>query len=247
VNAEGPVLPLLARTSLAEATADLLRERIIQGSFEPGARLVEVEIARQLGISRAPVREALAMLRAEGLARDEPGRGTYVTVLDRRDVEDVYQVRAAIESGAARLVIEQDDPQSYAALEAALDAMREAAARGDRRAFIEADLSLHGVLCSRSGNDRLYRMWETQTGLMRALIRLETERLVSTFGPILEEHENLVAEIRSGDPDRATAAAWSLFKRTSQVLADGLEAPEPEESSPSVPVGARIAIGDPAG
>ncbi len=222
VVTNGPPLPPFTRTSLVEATAEVLRDRIIGGSFKPGARLVETEIARQLGTSRAPVREALATLKAEGLTRDEPGRGTYVTVLGRRDVEEIYELRAAIESAAARLVIEQDDQGSLDALDRALAAMGAAADLGDRMAFIEADLALHGVLCRAAGNERLFRTWEKQTGLMRALIRPETERLGSSFEPILEEHTNLVREIRSGSIERASSAAWSLFRRTSRVLADGV-------------------------
>ena len=79
-----------------------------------------------------------------------------------------------------------------------------------------------------SGNDRLYRMSETQTGLLRTLIRLEVERVVHQFEPVLEEHANLVAEIRSGDRMRAADAVWTLFRRTSRVL---IGAPEPTEET----------------
>jgi len=217
-------LPTLAHTSLAEATTELLRERIIQGTFAPGERLVEVEIARQLGTSRGPVREALAALRAEGLTRDDPHRGSYVTSLQDRDIIDVYEVRAALETGAAFLVIERNDPETLVALEAALGLMRAAVAAEDRAAFVEADLSLHATLCRGSGNERLYRMSETQTGLLRTLIRLEVERVVHQFEPVMEEHANLVAEIRSGDRMRAAVAVWTLFRRTSRVL---IGEPEP--------------------
>lgn len=215
---EAPTLSPLARTSLSEATAELLRERIIAGAFEPGARLVEADIARQIGTSRGPVREALAMLRAEGLVRDEPGRGTYVASLGRRDIEEIYEVRAGLESVAARLVIERHDDAALAALDRALERMQRASARGDRQAFVDADLALHGELCTLSGNDRLYRAWEAQIGLLRTLIRLEIGTLVETLDPLIEEHVRLVDEIRSGDPDRATSACWGLFRGTSRLL-----------------------------
>jgi len=218
-------LPTLAHTSLAEATTELLRERIIQGTFAPGERLIEVEIARQLGTSRGPVREALAALRAEGLTRDDPHRGSYVTSLQDRDIIDVYEVRAALETGAAFLVMERNDPETLDRLEAALGLMRAAVVADDRPAFVEADLSLHATLCRGSGNERLYRMSETQTGLLRTLIRLEVERVVHQFEPVMEEHANLVAEIRSGDRMRAADAVWTLFRRTSRVLISG---PQPE-------------------
>lgn len=237
---DGRDLPALARTSLTDATTELLRERIIQGAFAPGQRLVEVEIARQLGTSRGPVREALAVLRAEGLTRDEPGRGSYVTALRDRDVEEVYEVRAALETGAAFLVIERNDPAVMDVLDAALGEMRRAALAHERAAFVEADLGLHAALCRGSGNERLYRMSENQTGLLRTLIRLEMERVVERFEPLLEEHSKLVAEVRSGDRTRAATAVWSLFRRTSRVLIGGMEPAPDEQPAGSMGDGPRV-------
>ena len=94
------------------------------------------------------------------------------------------------------------------------------------------------MICTQSGNARLLRMWGTQIGLTRSLIRLETERLASTFGPILDEHENFVAEIRSRDSARASTAAWSLFRRTSAVLVDGVASTGPNEEPARLRVGA---------
>ncbi len=163
------------------------------------------------------------MLRAEGLVDEEPGRGAFVAILDARAIEEVYEVRAALESAAARLVIARNDPRDRDELEAALGAMRRAAASGDRLALVDADLALHGTLCRISGNKRLYRIWENQVGLLRAFIRLETSRLVPAFEPLVDEHAHLVAEIGSGDPERAEAACWALFARTSRLLIEALE------------------------
>jgi len=218
------VLPPLPRTSLADSTAELIRERIFAGAFAPGSRLVEADLARQLQTSRAPVREALAMLRAEGLAREEPGRGTYVASLGRRDIEEIYEVRAGLESVAARLIIERNDRSALMRLDRALDEMRGVAATGDRRAFVDADIALHGELCAQSRNGRLLRAWESQIGLLRTLIRLEIENLVQNLDPLIEEHGRLVAEIRSLDPARASEACWHLFRHTSGLLVRNLPA-----------------------
>jgi DNA-binding GntR family transcriptional regulator len=218
---QGSDLPALTRSSLADATAALLRERILDGTFPPGGRLVEADIARQLRTSRGPVREALVMLRAEGLARDEPGRGSFVAELTARDVEEIYEIRAALESAAALLVIERGDVAKLGELDRALEEMRRYAAAGDRGAFIDADLSLHGALCRLSGNQRLYQAWEAQVGLLRALIKLETTRLTATLEPLVVDHERLVDELRSGDSDRATRACWALFRDTSRLITEG--------------------------
>jgi DNA-binding GntR family transcriptional regulator len=215
-------LPPLARTSLSEGTAELIRERIFAGALEAGSRLVEADIARQLGTSRGPVREALAMLRAEGIVREEMGRGTFVASLGSRDIEEIYEVRAGLESVAARLIIERNDEPALAALDRALSGMREASTQGDRGAFVDADLALHGELCTRSGNVRLLRAWEAQIGLLRTLIRIEITTLVETLDPLIVEHQRLVEEIRSGDPGRASEACWALFRGTSKLLTQGM-------------------------
>src|ERR671927_1179987 len=94
--------PLAPRATLADSTADALRERILAGLFGPGERLVEAEIARQLRISRGPVREALAKLREEALVRDEPRRGWFVSELTADDIREIYELRAAIEARGAQ-------------------------------------------------------------------------------------------------------------------------------------------------
>ena len=119
------------------------------------------------------------------------------------------------------LVIERGNLAEFAALDVALAEMRRTAKLGDRAAFVDADLSLHGELCRLSGNERLYQAWETQVGLLRALIRLEITRLVATLDPLIVEHENLVAELRSGDLERATRACWALFRDTSRRITEG--------------------------
>src|SRR3989442_8712193 len=98
-----PLRPLQAPRPLAEDAADLIREQILAGGFRQGEHLVEAKIARQLNVSRGPVREAFKLLRAEGLLDEEPRRGTFVVSLSGDDVREIYDLRAAIEATAARL------------------------------------------------------------------------------------------------------------------------------------------------
>lgn len=210
--------PIEARTR-ASSAAELLREKILDGSLPPGTRLIEADIARQLRISRGPVREALAALRAEGLVHEEAPRGVSVAELTAKDIDEIYQVRASLESGAARLVIAADEPEARDRLVRALDQMRSAAAREDRVEFVEADLALHEELCRVSGNKRLLQAWEAQVGLLRTLIRMETVAGRASFGPLLEDHERFVARIVEGDAARATDECWELFKRSNAMLA----------------------------
>jgi DNA-binding GntR family transcriptional regulator len=192
--------------TLTESTADALRERILAGGFAPAERLVEMDIARRLGISRGPVREALARLREEGLVRDVARRGWFVEQLTPDDLDEIYVLRAALESRAARLIIERGDTAALDTLGELLDGLRAAAAGGDREAFAQLDLDFHEQIVRLSGNTRLHRAFVQQAGVLRTLLRLEISTLYETLDGLLAEHEWLLAELRSGSVQRAEAA-----------------------------------------
>lgn len=208
--------PLAVPATLTESTADALRERILAGSFPPAQRLVEAEIARQLGISRGPVREALARLREEGLVRDIGRRGWFVHELTAEDLREIYVLRAALESRAARLILEREDTAALDALTGIVNELRAAAARSDREAFARLDFEFHEQLTRLSGNRRLHRAFVQQAGVLRTLLRLEITAVYETLDGILTEHEWLLGEIRSNSVERAEAAC-------EQHLAQALE------------------------
>lgn len=197
--------PLRAAQTLAEQTADLLRERIIAGDFRSGERLVEARIASQLQISRGPVREALKQLREEGLVREEPRRGAFVTSPTLEDVRDVYDLRAAIEARAARLVIRNEDPTAVEALERAVERIEEAARAGDLARMVRSDYEFHETLCRVSGNRRLHDAFVRNASALRALLRLEEERFYASFESIWHQHRELLDAVRAADGARAEA------------------------------------------
>jgi DNA-binding GntR family transcriptional regulator len=198
--------PLEPRATLAHTAADALRERILAGLFAPGERLYEAEIARQLGISRGPVREALAKLREEALVRDEPRRGWFVSELTANDIREIYELRSAIEARAARLIIQRDGEGAFAELDAQLERLREAAAADDRERFAQLDFEFHEELTRLSGNSRLHRVFVNQAGVLRTLLRLEITTQYTSLDGLLSEHEHLLKEIQSRDRARAEAA-----------------------------------------
>jgi DNA-binding GntR family transcriptional regulator len=197
--------PLRAPHTLAEQTADLLRERIIAGHFRSGERLVEARIASQLQISRGPVREALKQLREEGLVREEPRRGAFVASPTIEDVRDVYDLRAALEARAARLVIRNEDPTAVEALDRAVGRIEEAARAGDLARIVRSDYEFHETLCRVSGNRRLHDAFVRNASALRALLGLEEERFYESFQAIWDQHRELLETVRSGDVNRAQA------------------------------------------
>src|SRR5215204_4419920 len=139
--------PLRRAETLSDRTTELLRERILAGDFGLGERLVEARIARQLQISRGPVREALRQLRAEGLVREEPRRGSFVADLTLDDIWEIYDLRAAIESRAARNIIINRDTDALDDLRGILTRLSDAMDEDDRELFARLDLSFHERLC----------------------------------------------------------------------------------------------------
>jgi len=211
-------LPLLTRSSLSDTTADLLRQKILSGEYAPGDRLVEATVARQLGISRGPVREALSALQAEGLTTELPGRGSFVRTLSPDDIREIYDVRATLESGSIRLILERGDAGALAVLEAAVAALDAARKANDRGAFVAADLRLHEELCRASGNRRLVDAWSSQVTLLRALFRLEVDQIAEDMKVTYRSHSELVAAIKRGDADEATGVCWRLFREAAELL-----------------------------
>ncbi len=213
---ESPALqPLQAPRSLAEDAADRIREQILAGGFRQGEHLVEARIAEQLNVSRGPVREALKLLRAEGLVEEEPRRGTFVARLDGADVREIYQVRAAVEGQAAKILAssrpaaELEEMRSFAA------AIDRAIAAGDVAEVSRADLAFHEALCRLSGNARLAEVFNRYVPVLRGLLRLD-ERVYASLDEIAHQHRPLLDAIERGD---ATLAS-RLFEEHSEQAGD---------------------------
>jgi DNA-binding GntR family transcriptional regulator len=217
-------LPQLVRSSLGGATVELLRERILSGEYGPGTRLVEAEIARQLGISRGPVREALATLQGEGLTTEMRGRSSFVQILTRDDIRGIYDVRATLESGAIRLLLERNDPLAVAKVVDAAKELERASSGPLRDAFVEADLDVHEQLCRAAGNERLLRAWFGQVALLRALLRLEVAQVAADPVKTTQTHLEMVEALVAGHEQEAVDLCWRLFREAAAALGAALEA-----------------------
>jgi DNA-binding GntR family transcriptional regulator len=194
--------PLEAPRSLAEDAADRIREQILDGGFKQGEHLVEAKIAEQLNISRGPVREAFKLLRAEGLLKEEPRRGTFVVSLTAHDVREIYGLRAALEGRAGRMIARSQDPTVLARLRALADEIDRAVDAGDAVAASRADLAFHEGLCELCGNSRIHEVFMRYVPTLRGLLRLD-EHVVRSLDEISRQHRPLVEAIEAGDEETA--------------------------------------------
>jgi DNA-binding GntR family transcriptional regulator len=208
----GPA-PLENRT-LREQVADHLREEILSSRLAPGEELGEVALARSLGISRGPLREALGQLAAEGLVTIVPRRGAVVRRLTHQEFIDAYQVREALESLAIRLAVPRLSEPEKAELHRMAADMERAADAGDTDRFFEINRGFHARLVDASGNQKLVEVHGQLVAQMARLMKQSVE-LRGGMEQSAAEHRAILEAVDAGDPVRAA-----------QLLEEHIEVPQ---------------------
>ena len=192
----------LETTTLATQVQRRLEHAIYSGELKPGERLLEVELAEALQVSRASLREALRLLENKGLVVTSHRRGAYVIELTDRDVREIYRVRFLLEEHAIRCAAEHPSPELLARLDALLDDLRAAANRKDYFAIVDLDLEVHREICAATGNQRLLDIWGDLVAPTRALL-ITKYRLFDDSELITQGHQVLIDAIHQRDPNRA--------------------------------------------
>jgi DNA-binding GntR family transcriptional regulator len=201
-NAARRLEPITSPT-LVDTVVDRLRDSILSGRFAPGERLVEAELAREMGISRGPIREALALLEKDGIVMNVPRRGKFVPALDARVVEELYSLRAVLEPYAAQLIIDSLTDDKVRALKKSVALIKEAADTGDVLVLAERDIAFHNMLYNLSGHELLMQTWRDNiAGKLRLFLNITTR----THVPLIDtaaNHRVLVEAIVAKDRRRA--------------------------------------------
>lgn len=179
-----------------------LREEILANRLQAGTELQESALATQLGVSRAPVREAIGRLATEGLVVVRPRRGAVVRELSRDDFLEAYQVREALEAMAARLATFRLDDEDLARLEQLTSTMATHAEREEVDAFFEANAAFHAALVDASGNRRLRELYAQLVGQMNRY-RRRSLALRGSLHQSVAEHRAILAALAARDSDRA--------------------------------------------
>jgi DNA-binding GntR family transcriptional regulator len=213
---QAPDAPLENRT-LREQVIDHLREEILSSRLPPGTELGEVALARSLGISRGPLREALGQLTAEGLVTIVPRRGAVVTRLSRREFVDAYQVREALESLALRLAVPRLRPAEKAELHELCEQMEREAAAGNTTRFFEINREFHRLLVASSGNRKLEAVHSQLIAQMGRLMSKSAE-LRGGLEQSAAEHRAILAAIDAGDPGLAARLLEEHIEVPQRVL-----------------------------
>lgn len=219
------LLPVERRTTPG-IIADQLRQRILDGTLAPGSQLGEVQLAQRLQVSRGPVREAMQRLIQEGLLESRRHRGVFVIKLEPDDISDIYATRGVIERAAADALMRRDDREAFAALEALMKEMEEAADARDWARLSDSDLRFHETIVRASRSKRLSRMFGT--------LIAETRMCLAALEPayprprdIVDEHGALLDALSQGRHEEALERIDAHMRRAERKLEAGV-APDGE-------------------
>jgi DNA-binding GntR family transcriptional regulator len=208
---------LLSRTILADQVRDRLLEGILSGRYPPHSRIIETQVARELGTSQAPVREALRGLEAIGVVELAPFRGARVRRPSRGEILEAYAVRSALEVLAARQAVPLLTDDDVAGLLALGEAMEAGARAGDGHAVAEADAKFHGRIVELAGNATLLKVWRSLEPFSRTYITLVVPGADPEWSAHL--HTPILEALRRRDPDGVVAAIEQHFVEASENMA----------------------------
>lgn len=208
---------------LRDEVFNTLRERILKGDLKPGERLMEIHLADQLGVSRTPIREAIRMLELEGLVKMVPRKGAQVAKISREDVQDVLEVRKALDTLAVKLACDRITEDEIAKLKAEEDKFESTLKTEDATLIAEADVAFHDVIQAASKNKRLKNMI---SNLAERIYRYRFEYIKQQSDggkTLIDEHREIIKCIEEKDVEAAIRAIELHIDNQEKSIAMQLE------------------------
>ena len=197
-------LQMDAYLPLRDVVFQTLRGAILKGDLKPGERLMELQLASKLGVSRTPIREAIRMLEQEGLAVTIPRKGAEVAKMTEKDMEDVLQIRLSLEALAVRLSCENITPAALQELKVAMEDFEEKTKSGQFVEMEKADVKFHEILYKASNNPKLQQLL---SNLREQMYRYRVEYLkdAAIYPRLIEEHHRMYDALKEKDQKQAVA------------------------------------------
>ncbi len=214
-----PNLPQIKNLSIREQSLDTLREAILSGELKPGQALTEMDLSRQLGVSRAPIREALRILNSEGLVETIPYHGTKVSRLTKDDIEEIYGMRILLESYALERVMAAGEPKRFQQLRSLVAEMVSAGDRDDLSAVNALDRDFHDALIAMSRQHLLATMWQTVAMKVRQVMALVNRRNTD-LTQIARNHLPLLDAMEAGNLARAQEILRGHIATAGELIAE---------------------------
>ncbi|SDH01129.1 GntR family transcriptional regulator [Halanaerobium congolense] len=198
--------------SLKDVAVNYLTEKILTGEYKPNEKINEVQVAKELGISRAPIREGIKELSSQGLVKQIPRKGTYVVELTEKDIKEIYQIRLSLESCIIDKIIDNDklNEKDFKFLEDKIELMEETANSDDdfntkKIKINKEDIKFHKYIWEKADSPRRLKiLFDLHLQLQMAML-FDTE-MTGDLKNTAETHKDIVKHLRAGDAKKAKAA-----------------------------------------
>jgi DNA-binding GntR family transcriptional regulator len=214
------------RSTLRKDVTEVLRRAIIEGSLSPGAELNQAQIAEKLGISRGPVREAMSQLEQEGLIRNVPYKGVYVTELTEKYIKELYSIRSVLETFALTKSIAQFKPENLEHLRQIIDEMRKMAQTQDAEQLVNLDLQFHQYIVEKAGHEILMNLWKLlQIGVRRCLHA--RHQIYRSLDEVIGSHPALVEAIANQNAELASQILHDHIIEAGEQIIKHWRSPQP--------------------
>lgn len=213
---------------LRDVVFNTLRQAILKGELKPGERLMEIALAERLGVSRTPIREAMRKLELEGLVVMIPRRGAQVANITEKDLNDVLEVRIALENVAIEKACKLMSEEEMGRLWLAAKEFERTMAEGNLVRLAEADVAFHEIIYKASDNVRLNQVLNN---LREQIYRYRVEYLKEeeTRNVLVKEHEELTRAIRQRDVELAQKISFQHIENQRRAIIQSIEAEEAEK------------------
>ena len=204
---------------LRDVVFNTLRQAILRGELKPGERLMEIQLANKLGVSRTPVREAIRKLELEGLVLMIPRKGAEVADISEKSLKDVLEVREALEELAARLACDKITKEGINRLKEAAQDFRSALKSNDITQMAEADVRFHDLICNATENQKLGQLLNNLREQMYRY-RIEYLKDQQVYEKLLSEQEEIIRHIEKGEKDEAARVVSRHIENQAQAVTD---------------------------
>ncbi|MFQ5968297.1 MAG: GntR family transcriptional regulator [Acidimicrobiia bacterium] len=206
---------LVERSVLSEQVKDRLLKRIVEGDLEPGSRIVETRVAREFGISQAPVREALRSLASLGLVEMRPHRGASVRKPSREELVEAVQVRGVLEAFAAEQAALKISDEHLEKLELLLEEMLDCAASGNAPEQTHKNAEFHATVVSAAGHETLERTWKLLEPFSQTYLTTTVPGVDLTW--LAKRHVEILDALKAHDPEAASSAMRQHLDEAAEI------------------------------
>lgn len=221
----------VARSVLSEQVKDRILQWILEGELAPGSRIIETRVARELGVSQAPVREALRDLTTLGVVEMKAYRGASVRKPSKADLVEAMEVRGELEALAARQAAKRITAKQIEELRSLIAEMHEMAEKGDTHGHARRNTAFHTMVVRAAGNATLMRVWSMLEPYARTYVTAMVPGIDLTW--LGDRHTAILDALIAGDPERA-AETMRIHAREAEKLVMAMEDEEQGDAEPSI-------------